>query len=354
MRTTTVAGRTWHYSHYLGRQTAEHNESQFGSTGGYMYPMDVAFGDGDVLFAVSRGMGYGYGGYIGDIGCRIGKTTIDEHHLGDFSRAGLTWPAGLAVAADGNVYCSDEHECSISVFDPEATFPFPQGKPGEEALSAWGVKGAAPGQLSGPSGIVFDSRDNLYVVDSRNDRVQIFTRDGQLLYGWGRSGAREGEFARPWGITIDTQGDVYVADWGNNRVQKFSPDGKLLVKFEGTSNGLGSLKGPSGVAVDSEGDVYVTDWGNHRVQIYDADGRYITTLVGDAQEPSPWTQTYINANPEMIKARRRADMEPEWRFRRPVAVNVDADDRIVVLESYRHRLQIYNKLKDYQEHSLNL
>ncbi len=82
-----------------------------------------------------------------------------------------------------------------------------------------------------------------------------------------------------------------MADWGNNRVQKFSPDGNLLVKFEGTSNGLGSLKGPSGVAVDSEGDVYVTDWGNHRVQIYDADGRYITTLVGDAQEPSPWTQT---------------------------------------------------------------
>ena len=85
-----------------------------------------------------------------------------------------------------------------------------------------------------------------------------------------------------------------------------------------------------------------------------ADGRYITALVGDAQQPSPWTQTYIDANPEIIKARRRADMEPEWRFRRPVAVNVDNDDRIIVLESYRHRLQIYNKLKDYEEHSLNL
>ena len=37
-----------------------------------------------------------------------------------------------------------------------------------------------------------------------------------------------------------------------------------------------------------------------------------------------------------------------------MAVNVDADDRIIVLESYRHRLQIYNKLKDYEEHALNL
>ena len=55
-----------------------------------------------------------------------------------------------------------------------------------------------------------------------------------------------------------------------------------------------------------------------------------------------------------MKARRRADMEPEWRFRRPVAVNVDADDRIFVLESARARLQVYNKEKDYEEHALNL
>ena len=117
---------------------------------------------------------------------------------------------------------------------------------------------------------------------------------------------------------------------------------------------MGDLHGPTGVAVDSEGDVYVTDWGNHRVQIYGSDGRFVTTLVGDAQQPSPWTQTYIDANPDIVKARRRANMEPEWRFRRPVAVNIDADDSIFVLETGRHRLQVYDKVKDYEEHSLNL
>jgi DNA-binding beta-propeller fold protein YncE len=350
MRTTTVAGRTWHYSHYLGRQTAEHNESQFGSTGGYMYPMDVAFGDGDVLFAVSRGMGYGYDGYIGDIGCRIGKTTIDEHHLGDFSRAGLTWPAGLAVAADGNVYCSDEHECSISVFDPEATFPFPEGKPGEEALSTWGVKGAAPGQLSGPSGIVFDSRDNLYVVDSRNDRVQLFTRDGQLLDGWGRSGTREGEFARPWGITIDTQGDVYVADWGNNRVQKFSPEGRYLMSFGGAQRGAGSLDHPAGVAVDSDGDVYVTDWGNGRVQIYEADGEVLATLHGDMYELSKAGNYLLNRDSAFIKIINRSEnvMPVVQAFLRPTGIAIDEEDRIVVADG-RGRLTVYLKDNEYVE-----
>jgi hypothetical protein len=47
-------------------------------------------------------------------------------------------------------------------------------------------------------------------------------------------------------------------------------------------------------------------------------------------------------------------MEPEWRFRRPVAVNVDANDSIFVLETARARLQVYDKIKDYEEHSLNL
>ena len=76
-------------------------------------------------------------------------------------------------------------------------------------------------------------------------------------------------------------------------------------------------------------------------------------------QPDWWSgkdlpQAYIEANPDIMKARRRVDLEPEWRVHRPVAVNVDGTGRIIILESYRHRLQIYNKLKDYEDHSLNL
>jgi hypothetical protein len=63
---------------------------------------------------------------------------------------------------------------------------------------------------------------------------------------------------------------------------------------------------------------------------------------------------YINAAPEKVKARRRVNLEPEWRFRRPVAVNVDVNDRIIILDSLRDRLQVYDKVKDYAEHDLNL
>ena len=332
MLTTVAAGRVFDYSHCIGMY------SQSGQ--GFWTPQDFVLGKDGRVYVLSRG--------VEQLGQRVSKINLDSEFQGQFGSFGgeegrFIWPRSIDVDQDGRVYVSDEYTNRISVFDAEGAFRY-----------HWGRYGDDDGLLSGPSGIAFDSNNNLWVVDSLNHRVQCFRQQGPFISKFGTQGSGDGELEMPWGLCIDNNQDIYVADWGNNRVQKFSPDGKLLVIFEGTSDGVGSLKGPSGVAVDSEGDVYVTDWGNHRVQIYDASGRFITTLVGDAQEPSPWTQTYIDANPEIIKARRRANMEPEWRFRRPVAVNVAANYRSIVLESARHRIQGYNKLKDYEEHSLNL
>ena len=332
MLTTVAAGRVFDYSYCIGMY------SQSGH--GFWAPQDFALGANGRIYVLSRGME--------QLGQRISKVTFDHEFQGQFGSVGaedgrFVWPRSIDIDQHGRVFVSDEYLNRISIFDGEGAFRY-----------HWGRSGSRDGELNGPSGIAFDSRGTVWVVDSLNHRVQNFSQIGEFQSKFGQQGNDGGDLDMPWGICIDRDDDIYVADWGNNRVQKYSPAGELLVKFEGSDSGVGELKGPSGVAVDSEGDVYVTDWGNHRVQIYAADGRYITALVGDAQQPSPWTQTYIDANPEIIKARRRADLEPEWRFRRPVAVNVDADDRIIVLESYRHRLQIYNKLKDYEEHSLNL
>ena len=65
-------------------------------------------------------------------------------------------------------------------------------------------------------------------------------------------------------------------------------------------------------------------------------------------------QDYVNANPDVAKARRRTNMETEWRFNRPIAVNLDADDRLFVAEAVRHRIQIYTKERDYAEAAINL
>ena len=332
MLTTVAAGRVFDYSFCLG---------MYGMAGqGFWTPQDFDIAADGTVFVISRG--------AEELGQRISKVTLAHQFLGQFGAYGrgdgqFVWPRSIALDGDGKVYASDDFLNRVSVFDADGAF-----------ISSWGETGSSEGRLSAPAGLAFDADGHLLVVDSMNHRVQRFTKSGVFLDSFGEHGQGYGQFNLPWGLCVDDRGSVYVADWKNDRVQKFDSQGNFLLSFEASVSGVGDLHGPTGVAVDSEGDVYVTDWGNHRLQVYASDGRFITTLVGDAQQPSPWTQTYIDANPDIIKARRRVDLEPEWRFRRPVAVKVDDQDRIMVLEAARHRIQVYEKVKDYEEHPLNL
>ena len=332
MLTTVAAGRVFDYSYCLG---------MYGMSGqGFWTPQDMALGNNGIVYVLNRG--------AEELGQRISRVTLDHQFLGQFGAYGrsegqFVWPRSIILDNDDNVFATDDFLNRVSIFDPEGGF-----------LSSWGTPGSEEGQLNGTAGIAFDTDGTLVLVDSLNDRIQRFTKDGEYLGGFGSHGSGDGQFNLPWGICIDDAGAIFVADWGNARVQKFDADGNLLLKFEASTSRVGGLERPTSVAVDSEGDVYVTDWGAHLLQVYASDGRFVTSLVGDAQQPSPWTQTYIDANPDIIKARRRVDLEPEWRFRRPVAVRVDENDSIYVLEAARHRMQIYDKVRDYEEHPLNL
>ena len=334
MLTTTVAGRTWQFSHAIGCAAREGN--------GFTQPTAVAVTPGGILYVLSRG---GRDSFLEPLdNMRIGKLTIEEEFLGDFGRDETVWPAGLAVDSDGNVYCSDEYQNLILLYDPDG-----------QGLGQWGQSGPEEGQLQGPSGIACDAEDNLYVVDSLNDRIQKFTKDGRYLSGWGSPGSSEGQFNRPWGITIDSKGDVYVADWGNDRVQKFSPDGTHLASFGSPIADGGELDHPADVAVDSEGDVYVTDWGNKRVQIYDPDGGIITALYGDAVELSKSAKEVVEANLDVVRAFRRAeDLTMLGRLDIPRGIAIDERDRIIITDSNRSRLQVYTTERGYLDPQFNL
>ena len=234
-----------------------------------------------------------------------------------------------------------------------------------------------------PAGLAVEKNGNIIVVDSGNNRLQVFTPDGKFVGKCGGPGSGDGQFNQPWGVTVDKDGNIYVADWKNHRVQKLSPEGKFLMKFgqygkveepEGSyavtmfgpyvaaqseTAGYpkpGTLNHPTDVAVDPDGDIYVTDWGNHRVCVFDSEGRPICNLIGDAQVLSKWGQQTVDANPDMAKARRRVkSLEPQYRFCFPTAVEFDpATDSVIVADSQRNRLQIYKKVRDYSDFQANL
>ena len=343
MITTTAAGRTWHFDRSLGRPTNEHN----GNTGGYRYPVDLAVAPDNILYVLSRGSGAETA--LGEVdNGRVGKTTFDEHHIGDFARHDFQWPVGIAysVVLD-QVFVSDEHTNLIHVYATDKMLPFPEFDPNGEWITRWGESGAAPGQLGGPAGIGFDTENNLWIVEGKNNRVSKFTSDGRHIMSFGESGTGEGQFNRPWGICFDRHGFVYVADWGNNRVQKFSQAGEYVASFGSPVMDGGELNHPAGVAVDSEGDVYVTDWGNKRVQIYEPTGEIITAFYGDATTLSRAGEYIIRRDPGTIKAYRQVkDYTNMGRFQRPTGIAVDSEDRILITDMCG-RLQVYSKDKAY-------
>ena len=98
------------------------------------------------------------------------------------------------------------------------------------------------------------------------------------------------------------------------------------------------------VVVDKEGIIYVTDFKNDRLQVFDADGGFITKLTGDATL-SKWGQERVELDPSMVRGRQRAQglKEREKLFSGPIAVEVDDEGRIFVVETSRQRLQVFHK-----------
>ena len=334
MLTTTAQGRTWNFSYALGRNAAAGN--------GFTQPISVARGPGDILYVLSRGAEGSGGKSLPNT--RIGKMTVDHEFIGDMGQGHLTWPVGLAVDSSGNLFCSDEHLDKIFVYSSDG-----------DLIDKWGTSGSCEGEFDGPNGIAFNSQDNLYVVDSGNCRIIVFNGKGEFISQWGSKGTETGQFIDPWGITVDRSGSVYVADWGNDRVQKFTSDGVFLNSFGNNLPDTLGLKRPSDVAVDEDGDVYVVDWGNKRIQIFDDEGEIITGLYGDAHEFSKWAHEVVQSNPDALKAYRRVeDTTPLARFERPTSIAIDEQGRIIISESTRGRLQIYEKEKDYMDPQFNL
>ena len=350
MKTITMADRSWHFSHAVGRDNINT---------GFRYPCSMALDGDGAMWVLSRGMPIWPLDHDFTVTYqpKIGKWSVDDGvQIGDFARNEFVWPTALAVDSEGYLYCCDEQGGFVAVLGPDGPYyELPQYDPAGEALRRWGEKGSGPGQLDRPSGMGFDANDNLYVVDRGNDRVQMFTKDGQHLDAWGEHGASEGQLDRPWGITLDADGYVYVADWGNDRVQKFAPDGRYVMSFGASPDDGEPLRHPSDVAVDSDGDVYVADWGNKRVRVFEPDGEVIGSIYGDATEFFGPVKKDIEASPVYAKAYDRVDdLTQLGRFDRPVGVELDDRDRLFVVDSRRGRVQVYAKDPAYEDVRLNI
>ncbi|NQW17143.1 MAG: 6-bladed beta-propeller [Chloroflexi bacterium] len=330
--TTSAAGRAYDYSHVVGgRQT----------TG----MVSMAFGQDDDVYITKKERLF-----CDVMRIKVGPEPGDEEIVTYFAEANPGvfdggWPACVAVSPNLNVFVTDELRHLIYEFDRDGKFIRHIGEPG-----------TGPGQFDRPSGIVFADDGSMYVSDTMNHRVQRLSAKGEFQIEWGGLGSAEGQLSSPWGLTVDGIGNVLVADHKNHRIQKFDAEGGFISAIGSFGTGAGEFDHPSDVAVDPDGDIYVCDWANDRVQVFNGAGVYMMKLGGSAVALSKWQERYVQGNPDVQKARRRVDtLEPEFKFALPTAVKFEASrNRLMVVDSQRWRIQIFNKLTDYAEPQFNI
>ena len=156
-------------------------------------------------------------------------------------QAPFNHPADICVAPSGELFVADGYgNSSVHRFSADGVY-----------ISSFGGPGRGPGEFLVPHAVRVSNDGRVYVADRENNRVQVFTTDGQFVDQWT-------DFKCPMGIHIDAEQTVYVTDQVP-RISILNLDGELLARGR-------TFEYAHQVYTDSRGDIYGIDTANQRVQ----------------------------------------------------------------------------------------
>jgi DNA-binding beta-propeller fold protein YncE len=208
----------------------------------------------------------------------------------------LQSPRGLAMGPDGLLYVVDSVAHQVQVYQTDGTF-----------VRSWGgfcdLEGGASGctgLFKEPWGIAVAPDGTVYVADTWNHRIQHFTPEGEFLNTWGRFGqtmdgqsaGELGIFYGPRDVAISPAGNVYVTDTGNKVIQVFSPEGRYIGEFGGAGPFDGQFDEQVGLSFGPDGLLYVADTWNGRVQVFDENHTFLRSWTLEA-----WYGQSVNNKP---------------------------------------------------------
>jgi len=121
----------------------------------------------------------------------------------------LKYPQGITSDGD-RIYVGDTSNNRIQIFDLNGNF-----------IKSMGQYGTAPGDLNQPAGLAVHG-NKIFVAEKDNNRVSIFDLNGNHLGTIGNHGTKDGELTAPMDCFVDGKGMIHVVDTGNNRIQIFT------------------------------------------------------------------------------------------------------------------------------------
>ena len=184
------------------------------------------------------------------------------------------FPYGIDGDSQGNIYVSDLYNGCISIHDSKGNF-----------LRYFAEKDAKETVIEAP-GIFRIHNDKVYVTDIKKSKVLVFDINGKKLMEIGEPGLKQGQFRAPNALTVDSDENIYVVDTGNQRVQVFDKEGKFLRIINGAKDQTDTntvFVNPRGIGIDSRGIVYVVSNLTHIIYGFDKDGKQVFSFGGNGE-----------------------------------------------------------------------
>lgn len=206
----------------------------------------------------------------------IVKLDQDGNTVMSFGAGLITWPHGMDVDADGNVWIADARSPNGRELErtPNAAMNghvVRKFSPTGELLMTIGVPGEAgdpPTHLTEPNDVLVAPDGSIFVAETHSaqymddagpnakSRITKYSPDGEMLLQWGEWGYADGQFRSPHSLAMDSRGRLFVADRGNRRIQIFDQQGNHLETWYQFSRNSGIWIDDNDIlyAIDSESD----------------------------------------------------------------------------------------------------
>lgn len=214
--------------------------------------------------------------YVVDSGNhRIAVFDDSGEFISNFSKKGtnqgeLTNPVGLDLD-ENNIYVADKDNHRIQVFNKDGTFK-------KNIILRQGSKRIRPVDIA-----VNKKLKLLYISGNNNHKLMAYDYTGKLLHQWGGEGTNRGEFRYPATISL-YKNNIYIVDVLNSRVQVFNAKGELEAIVGEWGVLPGQLFRPKGVALDNKGNIYVSDSYLGLIQVFSSDTRF-SHVLGNNGKP---------------------------------------------------------------------
>lgn len=234
-------------------------------------------------------------------------------------------PISIAVNRKDEVFVTDLNNARVQRFSTAGEF-----------LSVFELPLDAPPRKSCIiGGLAVDENDQIYLAFMNQHRIGVYDQSGKLIREWGKRGTEDGEFHQPGGIVLAGGGIVYIADQCNHRIQKFTINGKFLGKwgehgsqpgeFGGVEHAGSRFGGPHFLAMDSQGRLYTTEGVAGRVQQFSPDGKALLAWGSKGDEPGGFGEYQTGFSKNSFG---------------PIGILVDRFDRVWV-SSLNDQVQLY-------------